>query len=420
MTLRASVLGNGLALVVLRAGNLVTRLVLSFVLARDLPTATFGAIVLALSVAEVGKVVADFGMDTIAIREYAASRESSPGRFASTLALGKWLGGLIVCTALVVGWVASGEAADPWIGIVLALTVPASLLSNHALDWFQARLRVAPLVVPVTIVNACSIVVAWWVVPHLPGPRMQVLCFPAFELAIGLVLAGAFARERAGARFEWPTRGEVHALVRRSAPVALTAIVIMLYSRLDVLVLARLLPAESVARYGLAFRLTEPFQIVAAAFGLSVLSRFARAFAEPGPVAALALRHVGWLVGYGIGVAVLLLVFAPPLVERLLPDYAPALPVLRVLAVALAVRSLNAALAGILQGAGRFRLLTGFAFWNLLVIGVLLHVLVGAYGVVGAALALLVGEVLNSLVQGVAVFGTVRTHDRKGPHVVAG
>lgn len=420
MTASTSVWGNGIALVVLRAGNLATRLVLLFVLARDLPTPTFGAIVLALSVAEVGKVVADFGMDTIAIREYASSRAPHPGRFASTLALGKWIGGGVTFAVLALGWAWNGMASDPWLGIALALTVPTSLLTNHALDWFQARLCIAPLVVPVVIVNVIAIAFAWCVVPHLQGPHPAALCFPAFELAIGLVLAILFARERGGDRFEWPRARELRALVRQAWPVGITAIFIMVYSRLDVIVLARLLPPETVAHYGMAFRITEPFQIVAAAFGLSVLSRFAAAFAEPRPVAATALRHIAVLLAYGVGVGGALMWLAPPLVLRLLPDYEPALPVLRVLAATLAVRSLNAALAGILQGAGRFRLLTGFAFWNLAVIGALLHILVGTHGVVGAALALLLGEILNSLAQGVAVFMTVRAHDRKGPHVVAG
>src|SRR5204862_1744400 len=79
------VLANTAALVVLRGSNLALRLGLLFLIARAVLPPEFGRLVLALSVAELGKVLADFGMDTLAIREYAlAADRAEAGAFAAS------------------------------------------------------------------------------------------------------------------------------------------------------------------------------------------------------------------------------------------------------------------------------------------------------------------------------------------------
>lgn len=67
------VLANSVALVALRATNLLARLLLLFAIARQVTPTAFGTVVLVMSVAEIGKVLADFGLDTLAIREYSAA-----------------------------------------------------------------------------------------------------------------------------------------------------------------------------------------------------------------------------------------------------------------------------------------------------------------------------------------------------------
>src|SRR5262249_52447689 len=106
-----------------------------------------------------------------------------------------------------------------------------------------------------------------------------------------------------------------------------------------------------------------------------------------------------------------LVALAPPLLQRFLPAYAGAIPPLRILAGALLFRTLNATLAGIIQAAGHFRGLAVLATWNLVFVFGLLLALVPRLGVNGAALALVVGEGLNSLLQAAWVARIVRARD---------
>jgi O-antigen/teichoic acid export membrane protein len=155
----------------------------------------------------------------------------------------------------------------------------------------------------------------------------------------------------------------------------------------------------------MAFRFTEPVQMAAAAFGLTVFSRFAAWFQQPSAEAlgSAARRYVGYTLAYGLTAAGALAWLAPPLIARFLPAYLPAVPALRILAAALVFRSLNATLAGILQGAGRFQLLGGIALWNLCWMWLCLRLLVPSLGAIGAALAVLIVEGVNSVIQGVLV-----------------
>lgn len=415
--LRRPLVANSAALIALRAGNLAARLVLLFVIARVVSPASFGVVVLAVSAAEVAKVVADFGMDTIAIRTWAAG---TPGaahhRFAAALGGAKLLFGIAVYAALA-AWFALTRPGEPAVlGAIVGLTVLTSLLTNFSLDWYQARLSIARVLAPVMAATVLLTLAAALLLPRLPDLRAQVALLPAIELAGGIVLLARL--RRTGLAAPPPTLAGVGALVRASLPVAATAILIVTYSRLDVLVLASRLDAAAVGHYGVAFRLTEPFQLAAAAFGLSVFSRFSTWFHDPAgmSLARAAFRYIVATLGYGIAAALAVGLLAPPVIERMLPAYAPAIPALRWLALALVFRSVNATLAGILQGGGRFRTLTALAAWNLLVVFALLHAWVGRIGVVGAALALLVAEALNTVLELALVIRMVTSHGRSHSH----
>jgi O-antigen/teichoic acid export membrane protein len=94
-----------------------------------------------------------------------------------------------------------------------------------------------------------------------------------------------------------------------------------------------------------------------------------------------------------------LIFVAPEIVRAFLPQYLPSIEILRVLAIALVVRSLNSSMTAIIQAHGHFTYITAVAFFNLVFIWGLLLVCVPRFGVIGAAIALLIGEGANSLIQ---------------------
>jgi len=413
------VLANTGALLVLRGSNLALRLGLLFLIARAVQPPEFGRLVLALSVVEVGKVLADFGMDTLAIREYAlAADRAAVGEFAASFAWCRILCALVVQTAVVAWFLAMQPPATALVGVVLSFTVWTSVLQGFSLDWFQARLRVLRVLWPALTANLLGGLAAAYAVVQLPGLEAKAIVLPALELLVGGVLLLALRGEEAWT-FGRPSAARMRALWRASVPIAVTAILIMLYSRLDVFVMAGQLPAVDLARYGIAFRCTEPFQMAAAVFGLSVYSRFVAWFKPPDGTGAVpasstlgpaVLRFVGGTLVYGVAVAVGISALAPAAIARFLPGYVTAVPPLLLLAVVLVFRTLNATLAGIVQAAGRFHAMALLAAWNLALVFVLLLILVPRAGAEGAALALLFAEGINTVFQLVWVSRIVSRH----------
>ena len=402
------VLANTSALVVLRGSNLALRLGLLFLIARAVQPPEFGHLVLALSVAEVGKVLADFGMDTIAIREYAlAADRVTVSEFAGSFAWCRVVCAAVVQSGLIAWFLVTQSPATALVGVALSFTVWTSLLQGFSLDWFQGRLRVGRALWPVLAANVAGGAVAALVVTRAPGLPAKALVLPALEFLVGGVLLLVLRGEEAWALGR-PAAARMRALFRASVPVAVTAVLIMLYSRLDVFVMAGRLSAVDLGRYGIAFRCTEPFQIAAAVFGLSVYSRFASWFKPAddagravvaGSLRAAAIRYVTGTLTYGVVVGGALYALAPGALTRFLPAYISAVPLVRLLAGALVFRSLNATLAGIVQAAGRFRALAVLAAWNLGLVFALLSSLVPREGAEGAALALLLGEGINCTFQ---------------------
>src|SRR5262249_49514543 len=172
--------------------------------------------------------------------------------FAASFGLCRLVLGVLV-QAGVLGWFALTQPAEMFtLGAVLSVSVWTSLLQGFSLDWFQGRLRVARVVGPVLATNVLGGLAAAFAVTRLTGIERQAACLPALELVVGGVLFAALAR---GER-EWslgrPRRAVARALLLGSIPVATSALLIMLYSRLDVFVLASHLPAVEVGRYGIA------------------------------------------------------------------------------------------------------------------------------------------------------------------------
>jgi O-antigen/teichoic acid export membrane protein len=412
------VLANTGALVLLRGSNLAVRLGLLFLIARQVVPQEFGRLVLALSVVEVAKVLADFGMDTLAIREFAVGAAGAPrptaetATFTATFVSCRLVSSALVQAGLVLWFLLAQSNDVAAVGLVLSFSVWTAFLQSVSLDWFQGRLRVGRALVPALVTNVAGGLVAALALARIPGLAAKAVSLPVLELLVGAVLLVALRRERDWG-FGRPSTRAARTLLLGSVPIAITAILIMLYSRLDVFVMASRLPSVDVGRYGIAFRFTEPFQIAAAVFGLSVYSRFV-GWTEPGaprPGRAV-LRYTAGTLAYGAVAALGLSTLAPPLIERFLPAYAAAVAPLRILSVALLFRSLNATLAGMIQAAGHFRGLAALAGWNLVFVFALLLAFVPRFGVEGAALALAVGEGVNSLFQAVWVARIVRSQER--------
>jgi len=290
---------------------------------------------------------------------------------------------------------------------VLGLLVLTGVWGNLYVDYFQARLRVKQVFLPVVLVNVATIVAAaaFLMVDRRVIPGIAIL--PLSEAVSLSILARYFNRELGFAKGRVQLAASLQ-LLRRSLPVAGTLIIAILYTRLDVLILGSFVDVATVGYYGVALRMTEPFQLMMAALAISMYSHLSTTLATSRQnIRHLIVRYGLGTIAYGFASCMVLAVVAPIAIRSLLPKYGPAIPVLQVLAVAVIFRTLNACLTSVIHAYGRFAWVTAVATWNLFAIGLLLWILIPKLGAPGAALALLVGEMMNTLIQSIMVSGLV-------------
>jgi O-antigen/teichoic acid export membrane protein len=400
---RNSLFSNSIAVLLLRGTTIFSRIAALLIIAKFANNNDFGVVSVAVALAEIGKVAADFGTDTLSLKEYAI--EQDPGRirkFAKTVAKTKMLCCLLVYIGLATYFLATQTMADAAIGLVAGLLLITTSASNFSINYFQARLRITEILWPIIANNLLTVGLVALALYLNPNPLIGVAILPMAEAVNALILHHYFVRQ---VPF-WQTRidrSKIFALLGRGLPIAISILLVAFYSRLDVIALQHFSSDKAlIGDYGVAFRCTEPFQLVTSAFAITAYSHLSAILANQRFAAAnrFILRYGSLIFTYGIAICGLLILFAPPLIETFLPQYKASIPILRVLAAAIVFRTPTASLTCMIQAYGYYRWITYVSAWNLSFIAVLLFTLVPRLSTIGAAYALLIGEIVNTLIQG--------------------
>jgi O-antigen/teichoic acid export membrane protein len=401
------VVANTLGTLLIRGTTAGTRLVVSFIIAHAVSPSAFGVIAFVLAGTEIVKSIVDLGIDTFAVREIATIySKDEQSRFLEKIAFIKLVSGMLGYSIFAgILFVLYHNSFEFYIGILIGVLIFTALGTNLAIDYFQARLRMSAIVLPIVVVNFCSILVLYGLVLLHAHPVVLIAILPFSETISAFILLVILRQETqmVFGRLSWQAMLEI---LRHSAPIAGTTIFVIVYTRLDVLFLNLFANSADVGYYSVAYRLTEPFQLVAASFGISIYSHLSQIYTlHPERINHKAMRYAGIMFIYALCSCVLLISVAPYFITIYLPAYIPSIHILRVLAFGLIVRNLNACLTAVIQARGQFLYITVIAFGNMFVIIGLLLVLLPLYGAIGAAIALLLGEVVNSIIQFSVLFG---------------
>jgi len=369
-------------------------------LARLLTPSDYGLVSFILAIVEIVKTIADLGIDTLSVREFAITRQQDKlATLASNIALSKSLCSVIAYLVMFCLIWLYHDPQQTLIGTILGVLVFTTLAANLPLDYFQAQLRMHEVALPVILVNACTVAILYLLSQFYSNTIAFISVLPVGEMALAFVLWRAF-RNEIHFSFADATFDTVFYLLRRSLPIAGTAILVTLYTRLDIVLLNHFLDSAEVGYYSVAYRMTEPFQMIAVAFGMSVYSHMSQVVAGHSVEAQRsARRYIAGTLSYGLVSAGLLVLIAPLFIQSFLPAYMLAIPILKILAFALIFRTVNGCLTSLIQAYGYYLNITYIALWNLVAISGLLLICLPFWGATGAAWALLIGEAINTLIQ---------------------
>src|SRR5208283_6009289 len=142
------VIKNTSATIFIRGCFGIARILLLLLIARKFGPNDFGALSLALSVVEIFKVVADFGVDTIILRRFVTNKRLSQRLLGNALTLKILSATIAYIIANVICWSIYKNAAALQLLLIIAASLYTTLFVNAFVSYFQANLKAVNIVVP--------------------------------------------------------------------------------------------------------------------------------------------------------------------------------------------------------------------------------------------------------------------------------
>ena len=251
--------------------------VVGFVVARYLGPTQLGSLSYCLAVVTLFGVFAGFGLDAVIKRDLLQTPEHTAQLLADGMAL-RLLAGSGAALGLLVFLAAGPDqgSSERKIFMILGLLVWQPALMVPEL-WLQARLLARYSVVAQTAALAVSASLRIWLV-LIEAPLVAY----ASATVIEALLAGIFLRyaaRRAGLRIHWfAARFEsMRRLAAEAGPLAMASLAIVVYIKIDEVMLRQLVGATEVGIYSAATRLTEVWYFLPAALASSLLPALMRA-----------------------------------------------------------------------------------------------------------------------------------------------
>lgn len=320
--------------------HLVTNVVSSVALIRYLSPVGYGDLVLVMTVTVLVGLLADLGLNKLAVREI-LQRDDAEGAVVGSLVAARVVLalaaiGLVQLVLAVLGTTgevrlagaiaSAGFVAEAALGIVVVFHVR---LEQH----YEAAVRVVAEVVETGLV---LVLIAL-------GATLPVLvAAPVVGLAIGAGLALVLARRRSRLRLR-VDGAVVRRLLRFSLTVGPALLLGVLYLRVDTFLLAALRPADEVGIYGAAFQPME-YLLLGTAVLINVLFPILARCHGTDPARFARVYHGGveGVIGSLLPVPVLLLVLAPAMVETVYgPGFAPSARPMQILAWSMVALALS-------------------------------------------------------------------------------
>lgn len=356
-----SILRNSSVLIGAQVLASIVSMVLMVLLSRALGDAEFGRLHLALSLTMIVGVVAEFGLAQVLAR--AVARDPARARPYVRRSLAVVAALAVVVYAGLLGLVSRLGYSDDVHRLVaiLGVLVLAEAMSQLLSALFQAHERMQVPALARVAGNAFTLagVLPLVSLGYGAGAVATVMVVAAF---VRVGIQAACARRLSGLRAASGASPRGAQLLLAGLPFLLAQVLGMIVFRIDVVMLGRLTSDATVGWYGAASRLMEAFNFLPQMLTAATFPVAARLWiTAPSEFRVTMRKTLRLLLVVTVPVSVVLLVDAEAIVGLLftLERYGPAVPILRIHALSLALVFLDFYLAGILMAVGRERAWTG-------------------------------------------------------------
>ncbi|PSR13629.1 MAG: polysaccharide biosynthesis protein [Bacteroidetes bacterium] len=367
-----------------------------------LPPGDYGLFFTLFNFAFLFQIIADLGLQSFNVRNLAQSRQLLQKYFPHLLGLKLLLGiGFLVFTSAVGYWWGF-RSATAW---YLLLAIACNQLLQTLILFLRSNLAglgLYRLDSWVSILDKSLLVILGSILLWTPGLREHFTLWwfvgaqaAAYVLTVSLLLIYLHPRlERLQIRFQ---RATAFSLLRASAPFALVIFLMTAYTRLDAIMIEKILPngTTEAGLYASAFRLLDASNIAGYLLAGLLLPMFARQLKEGLPVVALTRLAITTIWAGAITLAISVFWFATPIMRSLYTTGdAYSGEILRWLMLTFIPMSGGYVYGSLLAANGNLRPMNSLFAISLLVNAGLNALLIPSYGAPGAAIATLVTQSL--------------------------
>jgi O-antigen/teichoic acid export membrane protein len=397
VTLARQVAVTTAALVAARGVVIVAGIVAVGLASHYLGVGEYGALTAAMAFASSFAVLTDLGLSTVAAREIAVAPDRTRAIVGNVITVGLALGvaaaGLAVA-AMFIAFPGDGRHDTRVAIAILLVQLAAAPFSGAARAHFTAAGRGHVIAVGDMALAGFMALATLVVVEADLGFLAVVAAVAGGYVAQAIALAIAAARARglyvSLDRREWAT------LTRLALPLGGALILNYLYFRLDILLLAWLKDDEAVGLYGLAYRVIEALMVLPGYVMLGLFPEIARSGTDPGRLSSLVGAAVAAMEVIALALVVTTIAFADEVVQVIGGGgFEDAAPVLRILMIAVGLSYLNGVYGNALVALGRQGALLRVTA-AVLVVNIAVNLaLIPPFGVEGAAVAVVISEVVG-------------------------
>ncbi|MFJ2989761.1 oligosaccharide flippase family protein [Collimonas sp. NPDC087041] len=393
-----NILGNSILTALIRGASFGVRIFALLISARYSEPAYFGTIALFFTVAEIGRLVADFGVDTYTMREYASHRNKQmlERTIGSAICVKITFGILVSCLGLGVMWYLRSD--NFLLMLPFALMIISPLIMNLPINFFIAKMRGRHIVFFVLAAGLMSLVIFYLIFAVIKKPQAAFFIIPIIESIVGLVLickVPVIRRSLHSLHFD----GMVE-LIKMTLPIAVATILGIAYGRMDVFFLEKFRSAEELGLYAFSVRLVEPFQFIAGALAVNAYGHIASSLKKSAIESAnMNSRYRKVMAIYAAIAFVLILIIANIFLGSLFAKYAVTQWMLNIAGIILIFKCGNLITTSGIQAHGKYKFITSIAIWNFSFLIIAMFILVPRMGAYGALISVLTMEATNFLLQ---------------------
>ena len=371
--------------------RLAINLAVGVYVARFLGPERYGELSFAIAYVGLFSSLSGLGLDSVLVREIVRSPEERAILLGSAFGL-RLIGFVLIFTAVLLGlWFQPEAWRSRWLIMVIALgyLFQAAYVINDDLEArVQARYTVQVQLVVLAIVSFFQLAGAWFGAP--------LMYFACAMLLSSILTAGGLVWVyfmKFGGMREWRfSSGIAKKLMKDALPLIFAGLAIMVYMRIDQVMIRNMLGSEAVGYYAVAVKLSEAWYFVPTAVTASLFPAIINAKKRSETLYMNRLQRLhNLLVLISIVVGVAGVILAAPVIRILFGEaYMPAAEVLSIyvwagLFVSLGMASHYFLMAEDMHWRAFFRTFSG------MIINIFLNlVLIPRYGMSGAAMATLV------------------------------